>query len=396
MNVLTISSSDNAVSGASRVALDLHRFFVASNSGSRMLVGKKHGDDPTVVGISRPRYTKALSYLFSNDIDFFRTDYLLRTPEFLNADLVHCHNLNGWYFNLETMIKMSMIKPLVWTLHDMWALTPHCGHTSSDELRHGLLKCSDPDLYPSTLWNNDAYLARRKSALYAKGRFHVVTPSNILHEVVARTCLQDKMLAVVPNGIDTNLFKPGDAKAIKQSLKLDDDPVILFIGAAATSNVYKGFSDFAWLSEQWQGPKVQFLAVGAEKDELLGKVRLVRATSNRHEVASFLACADVLLLPSRFEVFPLVVLEALASGIPVVAYDVGGVREAITGLPACHIVPQGQKGELLTALRSSLGEILLHKNSMVKALRVAAEQNYSIGMMCDSYSRVYHQLLKTG
>jgi glycosyltransferase involved in cell wall biosynthesis len=395
MKVLTISASDYTVGGAARVAWDLHRAAVIQDASSRMYTGKKCSDDATVVKIRRPLYTKALSYFLANDIDFFRTDYLLRSPEFLSADIVHCHNLNGWFFNLGTMIKMSKIKPVIWTLHDMWALTPHSGHTTrTEEIKNGLFKCSSHDLYPITLWDNDWYLSRRKNRLYAQGDFHVVTPCYWLKELVGKTCLSPKFFDVIPNGIDTDTFKMRDRMALKKSLGFDETkPLVLFIGSSLLTNPFKGFSDFCWLADDWPNQEVSFVALGAEDDGSYGKVKLIRAVLDKRKVSEYLSSADVLVLSSHHEVFPLVILEALASGVPVVAYDVGGVREAIEGLPACRTVPLRDKASLSKKLKESLDEFTSNSERISAYLRSVAVEKYSSSVMVKAYFELYKRIL---
>lgn len=396
MNVLTISASDYTVGGAARIAVDIHQHAVIHNPRSKMYSGKKYGDDPTVIEIRRPLYTKVLSFALANDIDFFQTDYLLNSPEFLAADIVHCHNLNGWYFNLGTMVRMSRVKPVIWTLHDMWALTPHCGHTSSTKIRNGLLRCSDQTLYPTTMWNNDYYLSWRKRRLYAQGKFHVVVPCLWLKGWVEKTCLASKSLHVIPNGVDTETFKVQDKSALRKRLGLDSKRrIVMFLGSSAVNNVYKGFSDFSWLAQNWRDDEVQFVAVGAENDGNDGRVRLIRAKKNKAEVSGYVASADVLVLPSRHEVFPLVVLEALASGVPVVAYDVGGVREAIDGLPACRIASPQDKTSLMKKLKESLEELVPNQLEIGAKLRSVALKKYSTSIMIKSYFDLYHRILST-
>ena len=177
---------------------------------------------------------------------------------------------------------------------------------------------------------------------------------------------------------------------------LNPMPVVTFVGSALRSNVYKGFTDFVWLAENWPDSKVQFVAIGAEKDGHLGRIRLVRATTDQEKVACYLAISDVLVVPSRHEVFPLVVLEALSSGVPIVAYDVGGIREAIEGLPACHLVPPLNRRCLVKLLGESLGEYIPNRAEISAKLRNEALEKYSVQAMTRSYWRLYQEVMSRG
>ncbi len=394
MRVLTINASDYTAGGAAGIAVELHKHALSQDGRSRMYVGKKTSCDESIVQIRRPAYTKILSHLLSNDIDFFQTGYLLEEKDIIDADIVHFHNVSGWYFNLGTLIKLSKFKPTIWTLHDMWALTPHCGHTSSDIIKNGLMACSDRRLYPTTLWNNQSYMSWRKSDLYGKGQFYIVTPCNWLREKVNKTCLSSKFFEIVPNGVDTKVFIPRNKEEIKSRLNISYRKVVVFVASDPIGNVYKGFSDFEWLADNWPYPDTEFIAVGSRSDGWQGKVRLICATQDKEKMSSYLTCADVLVLTSRHEVFPLVVLEALSCGVPVVAYDVGGVREAIDNLPGCRVVPPLDRVLLMKYLKECLDEMDFVGEDVAATLRQTATNKYSTEIMINSYFELYSHLIK--
>ena len=393
MKILTINASDYTAGGAAGVAMELHNSALEENSEAKMLVGKKTSNRESVLEIQRPFYTKISSYLRSNDIDFFKTDYLLESEEVLTSDVIHFHNVSGWYFNLNTMMKISKIKPTVWTLHDMWALTPHCGHTNSEIIENGLFICSDKSLYPTTLWDNDFYLSLRKSDIYRKGRISVVTPCNWLAEKLAKTSLADKFHSVIPNGVDTKVFQPQDKTSAKMRYDAQRKSVALFVASDPVNNVYKGFDDFQWVAENCKLTDIEFWAIGADNDGVSGNVKLIKATQDKVLISNYLACADVLVLSSRHEVFPLVVLEALSSGTPVLAYDVGGVKEAIENLPGCRVVPPLNRGELLSSLEATLNEIGSNNNEIGIYLHRCVEEKYSNVKMRNQYLELYSSLI---
>lgn len=388
MNVLTINSSDYVIGGAAKISFDLHDANRIADSSSRVFVGKKTTSRDDVHEIPRSFFRKAASYLFSNDIDLFSTDYILETDEFKSADIVHCHNLSGWYFNLATLIKMSKIKPLVWTLHDMWSVTPHSAHTDSIEMTNGLYKCSNHKLYPMMLWNNDRYLSWRKSHLYQQGSFSIVAPCDWLNNKLQKSCLNDKRINVIYNGVDTDIFCP---KLTNKTNRLKHKR-ILFLGAAAIHNPFKGFSDFLYVSDFFDKSRFEFICVGATSDGQVGNVRLIQGTDDKNEIAEYIRGVDLLVLPSYHEVFPLVVLEALACGVPVVAYDVGGVSEVIKELPACALVPRGDKQKLIGAINSSIEESAKIKD-LKNILSGVVRKNFSLQSMVSNYQELYKKVI---
>lgn len=395
MNILTITASNNSIGGASRIAMDIHHCLSKRGHNSFVFSGKLQGDETNsrMAEINRPFWTKALSYSMANDIDFFQTDYLLGTPQFKAADIVHCHNLHGWYFNLATLKKMSIIKPVLWTLHDMWAITPHAAHTSSTELRNGIYQISDKNLYPTILWNNDWYLSFRKSMLYKNMPVSLASPSKWLVEKLEKSCLSDKRAYHIPNGIDFDQFRMGSRSELRKKHEFSEDPLILFVGVDAESNTYKGFDDFLWLASAQNTQNYQFVCMGSRVGGIRGGVRHLEASSNKSYIAEILSCADVLVVTSLYENFPLIILEAMACGTSVLTYDVGGCSEAIQGAPNCTAVKFGDKSTLTQSLNKILNCTHTQGDSLRKELRAYAQKKYSLDLMINSYLDVYEDLI---
>src|SRR5690606_4087025 len=84
------------------------------------------------------------------DYDFIGSHKLVNHPLMDQVDLLHLHNLHGGYFNLLSLPALTSVKPVVWTLHDMQALTGHCAYSMSCDLwKSGCGHCPDLQAYPS-------------------------------------------------------------------------------------------------------------------------------------------------------------------------------------------------------------------------------------------------------
>src|SRR3989344_543896 len=182
MNILQINTVDKK-GGAAKVAYSLKQELEKRGHTTSMCVGRKYSDENNIKLLNDVRSVsdkvrRKLAYWLANDIDVFFSDHILKTEEFKKADIVHCHNLHSNYFNLRTLEKISHIKPVIWTFHDMWPITANCAHSFNGELKkNGFFTCPSLDIYPPIAWPNEKYLEKRKNNIYTKSNFHIITPS---------------------------------------------------------------------------------------------------------------------------------------------------------------------------------------------------------------------------
>ena len=263
MNVLIIGTTD-ILGGAAKVSWEIKKTLEREGHTVNMFVADKHSNEINIKVIPRQKWRKVIGFLLASE-DLISTDWLLETLEFKNADIVHCHNIHGRFFNLGTLEKMSNLKPVVWTLHDEWALTPHCAYTlEGTTLKNGLYVCPSIDTNPRLLWDNTDALAKARIALYEKLKIHLVTPSLWLKERVEKTVLRNQDVRNIPNGIDTKTFVQTNKNIARTKLNLPQDKkIVLFLATAGKANTWKGwvYTDEVILRYK-NNPDVLFLNVG--------------------------------------------------------------------------------------------------------------------------------------
>lgn len=200
---------------------------------------------------------------------------------------------------------------------------------------------------------------RRQLAWALPRAARVVAVSNALADEVAALGVPRERIALVRNGVDAELFRPGDRAAARRALGLPlDVPIALYVGNLKAT---KGVLDLiaAWKTVAAALPKAVLVIVGGGDEKAAvaaaaGPQLVAPGARPLAEVPSYLAACDVLTLPSWAEGTPNVVLEALASGRRVVASSVGGIPDLIDDPLLGTLVPAKDPAALAAALVAEL------------------------------------------
>ncbi|HEY3216758.1 MAG TPA: glycosyltransferase [Candidatus Eisenbacteria bacterium] len=275
------------------------------------------------------------------DFHFPGTQVVLDLPP-ERPDILHAHNLHGRYFDLRALPWLGDQVPIVLTLHDMWSFTGHCAHSfGCERWRQGCGHCPDLTIYPAIRRDATAENWIRKRDIYARSRLRVATPSRWLLEKVKDSMLAPAIVEarVIPNGVDLEVFRPGDRAATRRALGLPAEAaVVLSVAFELSVNPWKDYATLrravALLAGRLKGRSLCFVNLGDPRpaETIPGvEVRFVPPRRDPAEVARYFQAADLYLHAARAETFPNTVIEALACGTPVVATAVGGVVEQVEG-----------------------------------------------------------------
>ncbi len=267
------------------------------------------------------------------------TRRLLVRLDAIQPDVVHLHNLHGYYVNIEMLFGWLASHDcwVEWTLHDCWAFTGHCAHFTYVKCDEWKTCCGDscPQLgiYPATFskgscsWNYDQ--KKHLFKLVPADRMKLITPSKWLSDLVRQSFLSKYPVEVRHNTIDTDVFKPIPSD-FRERYGIGDRFMIL--GVANPWTERKGLSDFVRLAGQLDSDKYVIVLVGLSEKQVeelpKGIVGLTR-TDSREELAGIYSTADVFFNPTTEDNFPTVNLEAEACGTSVVTYDTGGCSETV-------------------------------------------------------------------
>ncbi|PIY93593.1 MAG: hypothetical protein COY69_00830 [Candidatus Magasanikbacteria bacterium CG_4_10_14_0_8_um_filter_32_14] len=393
MKILQISPTDNVIGGATGLAMDLKSCLENNNIQSPMFVGKKFSDLIDIKEIPKNIFNKAVSFLLASDLDYFQSDIILSSKDFYEANLVHCHNLHGWYFKLETLRKIAQLKPVVWTLHDMWAITPHCSHSFSDKQKDGFYLCSNKNIYPGILWHNERYLMKKKRFIYENNKFNIVVPSLWLKEKVEKSVLKDQKITLINNGVDVDIFKKYNTKDVRREFNLPfEKKIVLVMSFAGKDNPFKGWSYVEKIIERFINNKdVTFVCIGDGLDS--ERVKYLPLTRDRNVMSKYYSLANVLLYTSLAENFPLVILEAMSCGLPIVSFDVGGIGEVLIDRVNGYLADYKSLSDLENGLMFILNMPLMRLDKMVNNSEEVIREKYTLQIMTQKYIDLYKSCL---
>lgn len=404
MKIVHIGTADNS-GGAARASFQLHEALLRLGHESWMLVGQKFEQRPEIerIGFSRSLHGRILNRLvleletrtgLQNLIQPKRYAFLSH-PLVRDADILHLHNLHGNFFSHTILPRLSKIAPIVWTLHDTWALTGHCSYNYDCgrwETRCG--KCPNLDEYPGIKLDTTAFLWRVKERVYRRTDMHIAAPSKWLADMARRSpLLRGFEVHHIPYGIDTETFYPVDRPVARQGLRIPPDVHVVMIIALPGAR-RKGVDYFlAALHKLPQDLRPWILVVGG-RGVLNGVppgicVREVGFVDSTEFMNLCYSSADVFVLPTLADNLPLTLLEALAAGTPSVAFDTGGVPDIISHMETGYLCRYKDSEDLARGIQTLMNANLMA--SMRPRCRDAATKEYAREVQARRYMEVYER-----
>lgn len=395
MKILMINKGDTG-GGGYKVVWDLTNGLIEAGHEVNMFVQDKITASPIVKTIPYSRWRFYLSHLLGTDFDWFKTDFILDTPAFKEADIIHLNNIHSHYFNLKTLAKMCQLKPVVWTFHDLWPVTSFGPHPTDKTIHDGF--------YWSPTWStrsmfkkiNQRYLISRKRALYKKIKFNIIVPSKYMLDSLKGTALDKFPISLIYNGIDPQVFKPQDKIEARAKLNLPQNKkIFLFVANKGLSNNWKGGNYFSELVEHFvRDPEVLFLCIGGDKQDAHQNVKFVDFINDSQVLASYYSAVDGLIFSSLAESFGLVVVEAMSAGAPVVSFPVGIAPEAIEHKVNGYLADYKSSQSLIDGVEfiMSLPEVELQ--AMRQANRAKVLDKFDKKIMIESFQHLYNKILK--
>jgi glycosyltransferase involved in cell wall biosynthesis len=384
MYVLNKSSADPTI----------HQFMPSREKTTRLFRNARR----LAINLAMRRYANSSSAertFFSDDRSPFCKDFCSKIPQ---CDLINVHWTAGFfdYGAFFDWIPESM--PLVWTLHDMASFTGGCSYDlGCDRFTQRCGECPQLGSHRESDLTRQSWQRKQKAYSSIKSeRFHLVTPSRWLGEEVGRSSLMSHLRrSLIPYGLNLDVFQPRDRRLAREVLRVPlDAKVILFV----SHEIHMPRKGFRLLIEALKGmnatAEVFLLSLGIGTPPELQRFphAHIPLVSDDGLLSLIYSAADVFVAPSLADNLPNTILESIACGTPVAAFDAGGmpdaVRPGITGL----LAKTGDPSELRVAIHQLLGNDAQRAEISGNCRRIALDE-YALGIQSKRYLALYKEML---
>jgi glycosyltransferase involved in cell wall biosynthesis len=347
MKILIVNES-NSKGGAAKAAFRLHKALLKNGIDCKMLVQNKQGDDCTILGpktkiergisIIRPtleqwiikRHIKRSANLFSSArLSNKKTIEAIRK---YNPDIVHIHWSCGGTLSIEDFAKID--KPIVWTMHDDWPFSGGC-HIKYNCTKYTQHCATCPELGSKKEKDLSYHIfERKKKYILPKKKLYIVALCEKYSRYAQNSSLfKNKPIYIIPNPIDISLFKPLEPAIARGILNVPLSKKIILFGAInPLKDKNKGFELLLQALAKIDLKDAELLIIGSSNSGIESLPLTIRFLGNLQDDYSLMLAynaADVVVIPSKQETLSNMILESLACGTPVVAFDVGGNSDMI-------------------------------------------------------------------
>ncbi len=412
MKTLLLNTSD-INGGAAKAAYSLHRGLQHLGVDSTLLVQRKLSSDRTVTIPKSSFFTHARMGLDQLPLKgYSRRQATLFSPQCIpddlgaqiaahNPDLINLHWVNAGFLQIESLAKFH--RPIVWTLHDMWAFTGGCHYTQDcDRYTQDCGQC--PQLGSARDRDLSRWIWQRKAKAWRQLNLTLVSPSRWLAQAAATSPLfHNTRIEVIPNGLDTQVYRPIAKSTARELLHLPQDKHLVLFGAInAISDKRKGAqllqATLQILQQQLGHAALELVIFGAMPPAVpvdygfpthyLGRL------SDDLSLALIYAAADVFVQPSTQDNLPNTIMEALSCGVPCVGFNIGGIPDLIDHHVNGYLAQPFDVHDLAQGIAWTLADPERY-TQLARQSRQKVEANFSREMQAQRFYALFAELLSS-
>lgn len=338
-----------------KIAEIIGREAISRGWDSYIAYGRDAGDSASHLMRIGSRFNPYLHYasqrVFDNEglCSRWATTRLIDRIKAIRPDIIQLHDLHDHYLNYRLLFEFlnNSDIPVVWTMHDFWAVTGHCMHFVSrncERFKTGCHECPIRGEYPKAFFDRSAQNYRLKKLLFGSCRnLHVVAVSRWVADQLRESFLGDKPIHVIANGVDTEAFRPCDSAEFESMFT----GKFVILAAASQWTESKGMEHYLRMSEMLADDEIIVLAGMNPRagKRLPENIIPMPHTTDTGRLAALYTRADVLTVMSSAETFGMTIVEAYACGTPVVVFDNSAPPSLVTDTPSSGYVVENQNVE---------------------------------------------------
>jgi len=346
---VTIVNTHDIIGGAERNSYDLLHSLNAYNIKTKLLVGRKLGNDEDVHQIKYGRYDNFLYKIFRYNLGFtelfnFSPFKKLNSNYIKNSEILNIHNIHGKYWNLLSIPFYSYKLPIVITIHDEFLLTGDCAYSyNCMRWQKSCGRCPQsrwdkinryPAVGPDSSMVN-IFIKKLIFRVSLSKNIYLISPSLwLLNKIQLSNHLKSFKTKHIPYGIDLNFWKPINQINSRESLGI---PQFAKVGLFIANNISEKRKGFDLVEQIYnnmpRNNKLLLLIVGEIEPEFprnkYPHFRFLGKIHNNETLRTIYSATDFTLVLSKADNLPFVGIESLACGRPIVGTNIGGIPELI-------------------------------------------------------------------
>lgn len=365
---------------------DLHLYLREKFIDSIHLVENKDSDDIN-------------TFKYFNPNDTQKTIQFIKSKFFIESKIIHLHiihNIPNNLIDLMYLPLMSRLKPIVWTIHDPWAIGAHCvHHFDCQKWKSHCYDCEYLDK-PFELKTDDTALTFeiKKRSIQDSNITAIVASKWMENKIKESPLWYGKKIYRIPFGINHNIFKPRDITEAKKELGIYENAFVIMFRSEKSE--YKGLDIIKKALENIKSERDIVLITVFKKsllEEFKDKYKIIEYDfiKNDYQLVKLYQACDIFLMPSKQETFGMMAIEAMSCGKTVLALEGEGTAlPDIINSPQCGIaVKEEEYTEKLQYLIDNPNEIIERGK---KSLEFARE-NYNKDIYVDRIINVYKEVI---
>lgn len=280
-----------------------------------------------------------------------------------SADIIHLHWINDDFISLNDLAYLCKLnKIIIWTVHDSWAFTGGC------HVRYGcdkfICECGECPMLHSKNAKDITWLTlKRKQRKLKNNNIIFIVPSKwMMNSITKSSLFKNNKCYHIPNAINENIYKEIGEERVEKILDYTKDKKLYHIlfGASSTKIPFKGFSYLIEMleiidkndSQLKENLIIHFIGEENDNNDILNRfhTKFWGYISDENEMAALYNLADIYVYPSIDDNLPNMVMESMACGTPVVAFNTGGIPEMVEHKYNGYIATQKDSSSLLDGI----------------------------------------------